>query len=99
MYLDGNPVVHIIDEGTYFVLQKLLPNIHADIVWKTILDSWAAIYTGLPHQILVDQRSSCGEPFANLAQISGVAVDRTGTEAYLSLNIGERYHQGLRAVL
>lgn len=98
MYIDGDPVLHIIDEGTRFSAARFVPNLQAGTLWKTILESWATIYTGIPHRILVDQGSSFGEPFANLCNIGGVEVERTGIEAHASLNIGERYHQPLRTV-
>lgn len=96
MYIDGDPILHIIDEGTHFNAARFLPDVGTDTIWKTILLSWTSIYTGMPHRILVDQGSAFGEPFANLCRVGGVEVQRTGVEAHSSLNIGERYHEPLR---
>lgn len=98
MYLDEDPVLHIVDEGAYFSAANFLPNISTKTLWKTILDSWVTIYTGMPHRILVDQGSGFGEAFAQLCLKGGVEVQRNGIEAYASLNIGEQYHQPLRTV-
>lgn len=96
MYIDGDPILHIVDEGTHFSAARFLPNARTDTIWSTILSSWSAIYTGMPHRILVDQGSAFGDPFMHLARISGVEVQRTGIEAHSSLNLGERYHEPLR---
>ena len=98
MYLDGAPVLHIIDESTHFSVAKFLPRISTNAIWHTILNSWATIYTGLPHRILVNQGSSFGDGFAELCHIGGIDVERTGIEAHSSLKLGERYHQPPRTV-
>ena len=96
MYIDGKPVLHIVDEGTHFSAAAFLPDVSTKTIWTTILECWAAIYTGLPHKILVDQGSQFGELFVSIGAASKVQVDRTGIEAHSSLGIGERYHQPLR---
>lgn len=98
MYIDGDPVLHIVDDGTHLSAAKFLPNIQADTMWKTILDSLTTIYTGLPHRILTDQGASFGEPFAHLCRVGGLKLERTGIEEHSSLNLGERYHQPLRNI-
>lgn len=98
MYIDGEPILHIVDEGTHFSAARFLPNVRSDTVWMTILSCWSSIYTGIPHRILVDQGSAFGEPFANLCRVGGVEVQRTGIEAHSSLNLGERYHEPLRTI-
>lgn len=84
--------------GHHFRAAKFQPNLHGNAIWKTIIDSWANIYTGIPHCILTDQGSSFGEMFTNMCRIGGVHHERTGIEAYLSLNLGEHYHQPLGTV-
>lgn len=78
MYLDGEPVLHIVKEGAHFSVAKFLSDISAKTVWQTILNSWAAIYTGMPHRILVDQGSSFREGFLELGRIGGFEVQQTG---------------------
>ena len=96
MYLDGKPLLHIVDEGTRFSAARFLSNVSTMNVWQTILDCWATLYTGLPRKILVDQGSQFGDLFISMAAASRVEVQRTGIESHNSLGLGERYHQPLR---
>ena len=96
MYLNGKPVLHIIDSGTHFSAARFLSDVSNKALWSTITESWACIYTVLPKKIRVDQCSDFGGYFASIARASDVSVERTGVEAHYSLGIGERYHQPLR---
>ena len=96
MYLDGQPVLHIVDEGTRFSAAKFLEDLSAKSVWFAFCECWSNVYTGLPHKFLVDQGSSFMGVFVNIASLTGVEVQRTGVEAHSSLGIAERYHHPLR---
>lgn len=98
MYLDRDPVLHIVDESTYFRVSKFLLDISVRMIRKTILGSWANIYIVLPQPILVDQGHSLDEEFTDLSRIGGTKVKRTDIEAPSSLNLVERYHQPLHTV-
>ena len=58
MILDGEPVLHIVDEATKFSAARFLPNTETKTIWNILLSCWASIYTGLPNKILVDQGSN-----------------------------------------
>ncbi len=96
MYLDGKPVLHIVDEGTRFSAARSVPDVSTKTIWRTFLECWAAVYTGLPHKILVDQATYFGPVFATIGALARVEVQRTGTEAHSSLGLGEHYHEPLR---
>lgn len=74
MYLDGKPVLHIVNEGIHFSAAAFLPNVSKKTVWAKILECWATIYTGLPHKIIVEQGSAIGELFVSLGAASKVEV-------------------------
>ena len=57
MYLDGRPVLHIVDEATRFSAARFLPKTTTDAVWEAIIMCWSSVYTGLPHYIMVDARN------------------------------------------
>ena len=57
MYINGDPILHIVDEGTHFSAEKILPAVSTDSVWQALLKCWGAIYTGLPNRALLDQGS------------------------------------------
>ena len=96
LYIEGRPVLQIVDEATKFSAARFLPDVSTKTIWKTILECWATIYTGLPNRILADQGSSFGRLFVSIGAISGVKVEHTGIEAHSSLGLGEGYHQPLR---
>lgn len=96
MYIDNRPILHIVDASTHFSAARFLPNVSVKTIWSVLVDCWFCIYTGLPNRILVDQGTSFGESFVQLARASDVQVNKTGIEAHSSLSICERYHQPLR---
>lgn len=96
MVLDGDPVLHIVDDGTKFSAARFLPDVSTDTIWKTIVECWSSIYTDLPNRILTDQGSQFGEKFIDLDRLANVEFNRTGIEAHASLGLGERYHEPLR---
>lgn len=96
MYLDGKPVLHIVDEGTHLSAARFVKEVSTATLWATILECWATIYTGLPRRILVDRGSPFGNLFASIGALSNVDVQRTGIESHNCLGLGERYHQPLR---
>lgn len=97
MYLDGDTVLHIIDEGTKFSAAQFLPSISTDEIWETLVKRRAPLYTGLPNKILTDQGSQLGDRFIHIAKLADVEVGQTGVEANSSLGLGERYHEPLRS--
>ena len=99
MVIDGNPVLHIVDEATRFSAASYLPNSSTETVWKTILKCWATIYTGLPNRILTDQGTQFQGRFVDLARAADVDVSSTGIEAHSSLGLCERYHEPLRTTV
>lgn len=95
--IDREPVLQIIDEGSKFGASRFLPDSSTTTIWKTILECWACVYTGLRSRIITDQGSKFGDQFIHIARTANVDVDRTGVEAHSSLGIGgERYHEPLR---
>lgn len=57
MYIDGRPVLHIVDEATRFSAARSLTKISTENVWESILLRWSSVYTGLPQNIMVDEGS------------------------------------------
>ena len=55
MYIENRPVLHIVDSATHFSAACFLPDMSVKIVWSTIVECWASIYTRLPNRIRVEQ--------------------------------------------
>ena len=67
MYLDREPVPHLVDDVTRFSAARFLRNVPLETIWETILMFWATVDTGLPHKLLVDQGSQFQKRFVELA--------------------------------
>ena len=55
MYLDGRPVLHVVDEATRSSAARFLPKISTDAVWDAIVLCRSSAYTGLPQNMMVDE--------------------------------------------
>ena len=75
IYIDGKPVLHIVDEVTHLSTAQLHPDVSTKTIRKTILQCWATTYTGLTNRMLVDQGSAFGPLFINTGVVSNVGVD------------------------
>lgn len=98
MYIDGSPILHVVDSGTKFNAASFLKDKSIETVWKTLMQCWILIYTGMPNRIMVDQGTEFGDLFIHMAEENNVQVSKTGIEAHSSLGLCERYHQPLRTV-
>ena len=73
-YLDGKPVLHIVDEATRFSAARLLPKMSTDAIWDSIVLCWSSVCTGLPDNIMVDEGSQFRKIFAELAALHDVNI-------------------------
>lgn len=85
VYIDGKPVLHIVDEVTHFSAAQFRSDVSTKTIWATILKFWAPIYTGLPNRMLVNQGSAFRPLFIIIGAVSNVQVNRTWIEAHSSL--------------
>ena len=67
MYIDGRPVLHIVDAATRFSAARFLPKVSTEAIWEAKILRWSSIYTGLPHSIRVDKGSQFRKIFAELS--------------------------------
>jgi hypothetical protein len=51
MYLDGSPVLHVVDEATRFQAARWLPSMAAQHVWESLRTCWIDVYLGPPDLI------------------------------------------------
>ena len=54
LYLDGKPVLHVVDEATAFQAAKFLKDMSAKTTWDTLRICWIDIYQGPPDNIISD---------------------------------------------
>lgn len=98
MYLDGHPILDIVDEGTKFGAAQFLSNKSLKTIWDTFVKLRSTIYTGLPNRILKHQGTAFGGLFIHMAELENGKVEKAGIESDSSLGISEQYHQPLRTV-
>lgn len=58
VYLDGSPVLHVVDCGTNFNAARFLHGEDAETVWNTFVEAWATMYVGFPESISTHQGSA-----------------------------------------
>ena len=95
-YLDGKPVLHLVDDATRLSAAKFLARVTTDAIWDAIIMFWSSICTGLPKTFVVDEGSQFRRTFAGLAALQDINVNKGGVESHHSLGIDERYHKPLR---
>lgn len=54
MYINGDPVLHIVDEAKRFGAARLLQSVSTEAVLTSLLECCAAVYTGLQHRKRTD---------------------------------------------
>ena len=54
MYIEGSPVLHMVDDATHFSAAQFVEPLTTESVRETIRTSWAIVYTGLPNALVFD---------------------------------------------
>ena len=99
MWLDGKPVLHIIDAGTNFSAARILPAEDSATVWNTFLKAWAHLYIVFPESMLVDQGSVfLSDEWEGPCHSSQIELRKIGFRSNNSLGAGETYHSMLRKI-
>ncbi|KAI1003495.1 hypothetical protein K3495_g4719, partial [Podosphaera aphanis] len=99
MYIDGNPLLHIVDEGTRFQAGRWLRNLTAKHTWDTLRACWIDTYLGPPDLITHDAgKNFVSTEFEQFAINVGSTTNAVPVEAHNSIGIVERYHGPLRRI-
>ncbi len=99
MWIDGDPVLHIIDLGTKYSVAKFMKNESAEHIWEILQNFWFTAFMGYPRVIAHNQ----GPQFtADNFQISSspiaIVTKERLTESHNSLSLCERCHSIVRRV-
>ena len=99
MWLDGKPVLHIVDRGTHYSAASFVTDESAETTWNTLVRCWVSLYTGFPCIIAHDKGSLFTSRFFRKACAQfGIVAKEVPTEAHNALSVGERYHAPLRRI-
>jgi len=99
MYLDGKPVLHVVDKDTLFSAATLLQGETVEAVWWAYTRSWVYAYAGHPEAMHTDQGPQfVAAGWRALVHAAGTRHIESGAESHNSLGAGERYHAVLRNI-
>ena len=97
MYIDGNPVLHVIDKATQFQAAKWLQNMSAKHTLDSLRLCWIDVYLGPPDYLHHDAGTNfVSKEFRQLTSSMAITTKAVPVEAHWSIGIVERYHAVLR---
>ena len=97
MYLDGSPVLQVVDSATAFGAARFLKDMSAVTAWNTLRACWIDTYLGPPDMVVHDAGTNfAASEFRQLARAMAVDVKEVPVEAHNSIGKVERYHAPLR---
>ncbi|POS82418.1 hypothetical protein EPUL_005471, partial [Erysiphe pulchra] len=97
LYIDGAPVLHVVDEATRFQAARFLPNMTAVTLWETLRLCWIDTYLGPPAIINHDAGTNfASADFQQYNKSLSIETKEVPIEAAQSMGIVERYHMPLR---
>ncbi|KAL3702992.1 hypothetical protein TMatcc_010179 [Talaromyces marneffei ATCC 18224] len=97
MYINGKPVLHVVDEATRFNAAHWLDNISAKATWTALRIMWIDMYLGPPDFIITDAgKNFTSKEFSQNALSMNITVTTVPVEAHWSIGTVERYHAVLR---
>ncbi|KHJ30399.1 hypothetical protein EV44_g3633 [Erysiphe necator] len=97
MYIDGSPVLHVVDEATRFQAAKWLKNMSSQHIWEALRMCWIDVYLG-PRDIINHDAGTnfTSHEFLQNAQALAIETKTAPVESANSMGIVERYHKPLR---
>ncbi|KID81354.1 Ribonuclease H-like protein [Metarhizium guizhouense ARSEF 977] len=98
-FINGQPVLHVVDSATAFQAAKFLNNKEqkAKDLWDAIMTCWINTYLGPPEWIVHDAGKNFGSAeFKQYAKGLYIRVQEMPVEAHNSIGKAERYHGPLR---
>ena len=96
-YINGKPVIHVVDEATHYQAALFLKRVTAEETWKAILKCWIRVYLGPPDHLRVDQGSQfISKHFKDSVDAEGITLLEAPIESPSTMSNVERYHAPLR---
>jgi hypothetical protein len=97
LYLEGKPVLQVIDAATSFGAARFLRDMSARNAWDTLRTCWIDTYQGPPDYLMHDAgKNFTSTEFKQLASSMSIKVKEVPVEAHNSVGKVERYHAPLR---
>ena len=97
LYIDGNSVLQVVDEGTLFQAARWLMNMSAFYTWDMLRLCWIDVYVGPPEVIIHDSGINFDSTeFRQAARAISIQTKCVSVEAAYFIGLVERYHVSLR---
>ena len=97
MYINGSPLLHVVDEVTQFQAARWLDNsISTVYIWEALQISWIDTYLGPPDFIMHDSGISfIAEEFQQYANSLIIITKEVPVEAINIIGLVKHYHKPL----
>lgn len=96
-YLDGQPILHVVDESTRFQAARWVKNMTAQHAWEALRACWIDVYIGPPDMIIYDTGPNfASSEFRQSAISMSIITKEVPVDAHNSIGKVERYHGLLR---
>lgn len=100
LYIDRDPVLHVVDDSTCFQAARWLDNISAKHTWDKLRECWIDTYIGPPEYIVHDAGTNfMAKEFKQHATSMSIQTKTVPVEAHHSIGKVERFHAPLRRSL
>jgi Reverse transcriptase (RNA-dependent DNA polymerase) len=97
MYIDNQPILHVIDEATRFQAARFLKDVSTKHTWDMLRLCWIDTYIGPPELITHDAgRNFISKEFRQNARTMAISTKAVPVEAHWSIGLVERAHAILR---
>ena len=97
LYLNGRPVLQVVDSATGFNAARFVKDMSANSAWNTLRVCWIDSYLGPPDRIVHDAgKNFASAEFRHLAKSMAIEVKEVPVESHHSIGLVERYHAPLR---
>lgn len=97
IFIDGRPVIDMVDEATHFCAVSFLHNLSTKELWKTIQNKWSLVYPGLSDYLVVYQGTvKTSTEMKEIVAALGTCIDEAPIETPRAIGVFERYHAPLR---
>ena len=98
-WIDGDPVLHIIDPGPRYSVAKFMMSESSEYEWDLIMEFWVAVFTEYPYITSHDQGTQfTAENFQVMCSQLGIVSKAIPAQSYNSLSLCKRYHSLIKRV-
>ena len=96
-YLNGRPVLHVVDEATKYQAARWLSSVSAAAIWQSLRLCWIDVYIGPPDIIAHDAgKGFVADEFQASSEMLRISTKPIPVESPQSMATVERYHASLR---